>query len=136
VQFWEAALDDLRGYDLLFGHGADSFGHRRLDPTQPGKPAYLGNLTLQVLYETGIVGTALLTATVLSLFTRRRLKDGRALSLLTLYLICASATSPFWYGTTWVLVAIAMIDRRRNERVDDAEPVPVEPRRGQPVAVS
>jgi hypothetical protein len=127
VQLWEAALDDLKGYDLAFGLGADTFGHRHFDPTVPGQPAYLGNLPLQVLYETGIVGVVLLGATVISLFTRRRLRDGRALGLLAVYLICASATSPFWYGTTWVLVAIAMIDRRQRDRRDDAEPAPPAP---------
>ncbi len=124
VQYWEAALDDLHGYDLIFGLGPDAFGHRHFDPTLPGKPAYLGNLPLQVLYETGLVGVALLSATVVSLFTRRRLRDGKALGLLAVYLVCAAATSPFWYGTTWVLVAIAIIDRRERARGADPLAIP------------
>ncbi len=111
---WRAAVGDLSGTSWLTGLGTNSFGQRRLEPTLPTTPtpAYLANLPLQILYDTGVVGVALMLATILSLLSRRRLHDGRGLGLMTVYVVCATATSPFWYGTTWILVAIAVLDRR------------------------
>jgi hypothetical protein len=119
VESWRTAIDDLDGFDWVVGLGTNSFGQRHLEPTLPTTPTpqYLANLPLQVVYDTGIVGALLLVATLLSLFRRRRLRDGRALGLLTVYLACAVATSPFWYGTTWVLVAIAVLHDRPDPKV-------------------
>lgn len=116
AQGWKSALEDIKGTAWVTGLGTNSFGQRHLDPTLPTTPtpAYLANLPLQVLYDTGLVGVGLIVATVLSMLTRRRLQDGRALGLMTVYVICAAATSPFWYGTTWILVAIAVLDRRTS----------------------
>ncbi len=114
LESWRTAVADLRGFNLVVGLGTNSFGQRHLEPTLPTTPtpAYLANLPLQILYDAGIIGAALLMAVVASILTARRLRDGRALGLLVVYVVCASATSPFWYGTTWVLVAIAVLDRR------------------------
>ena len=112
---WRQALDDLEGTDWLIGLGSNSFGQRHLEPTLPESPtpAYLGNLPLQVLYDSGVVGLVLLGATLVSVLTWARLREGRAAGLLTVYVLCAAATSPFWFGTTWLLLAVALVDRRR-----------------------
>lgn len=114
LESWRTAVADMRGFNLVVGLGTNSFGQRHFEPTLPTTPtpAYLANLPLQILYDTGIVGAALLSAVVGSILSARRLRDGRAAGLLIVYVVCASATSPFWYGTTWVFVAIAILDRR------------------------
>lgn len=116
VESWRTAIHDLNGFEWVVGLGTNSFGQRHLEPTLPTKPTpqYLANLPLQVVYDTGIVGALLLVATLFSLFRRRSFRDGRAAGLLTVYLACAVATSPFWYGTTWVLVAVAVLNERHD----------------------
>jgi hypothetical protein len=116
LESWRTAVADLDGINLIVGLGTNSFGQRHLEPTLPATPtpAYLANLPLQIVYDTGLIGAALLAAIVASILSARRLRDGRAAGLLVLYVVCASATSPFWYGTTWVLVAMAILDRRAN----------------------
>lgn len=116
VDSWRTALGDLDGLSWIIGLGSNSFGQRHQDPTLPGVPAYLGNLPIQILYDGGIVGVVLLSLTVFSVLTRRRLRDGLGSGLITLYVVCAVATSPFWYGTTWLLVGMACLDRRRPQR--------------------
>ncbi|MDQ3680951.1 MAG: O-antigen ligase family protein [Actinomycetota bacterium] len=127
VDSWRTGVADLDGFDWVIGLGANSFGQRHLEPTLPTTPtpAYLANLPLQVVYDTGLVGALLLGATLLSVLHKRPIRDGRALGLLTVYVACAIATSPFWYGTTWVLVAIAVLDRRGRERSSPAVGQPV-----------
>lgn len=120
LESWHTAIADMGGLALVAGHGTNSFGQHHFEPTLPTTPtpAYLSNLPLQILYDTGIVGTVLLTAVVASILGRRRIRDGRAVGLIIVYVVCGAATSPFWYGTTWLLVAIAVLDRR------DKEPTP------------
>ena len=127
LESWRTAVADLDGMDWATGLGTNSFGQRHLEPTLPTTPtpAYLANLPLQVLYDTGVVGAALLAAVVASALSRHRLRDGRAVGLLVVYGVCAVATSPFWYGTTWLLVAIAVLDRRRRETDGAAAPTEV-----------
>ncbi len=118
---WKTALGDLRGSDLLFGLGVNSFGQRHLEPTLPDnpQPAYLANLPLQILYDDGIVGVILVASLVWSIRPKRGI-DGRALGLLTVYLACAIATSPFWFATTWIFVGMAVIHRRSPSGTHDS----------------
>jgi hypothetical protein len=118
VQSWRDAIGDMNGVDWIVGLGSNSFGQRHLDPTQEGVPAYLANLPLQILYDGGIVGVLLLGLTLVSVSSRRRVRDGLGPGLVTVYVVCATATSPFWYGTTWILVALACIDRRQEAAND------------------
>lgn len=113
LEQWDTAVDDLDHLGWAMGLGTNSYSQRYLEPTRPSEsvPAYLGNLPLQLVYDTGIVGVTLVGATVMSALSPRRIRDPRALGLGALYLVCASATSPFWFGTTWLLLAIAVKDR-------------------------
>lgn len=115
VDSWRTAVGDMDGTAWAIGLGTNSFGQRHLEPTLPTTPtpAYLANLPLQILYDTGVVGAVLVGVGLVGLVRGRRLRDGRALGLLVVYGVCAIATSPFWYGTTWLLTAIAVLDRRR-----------------------
>ena len=111
----DAAIGDLHGEAVLTGLGVDSFGQRHEDPTRPGEPWYLGMLPLQVLYEGGLVGIAILAAAVASLQPLGRRHRGRALGVMTVYVAAAAATSPFWFGSTWLLIALAILTRPRTE---------------------
>jgi hypothetical protein len=105
------ASKDLHGIDFVVGRGAESFGQLHLDPTRPGQPAYIGELPFQILYDSGLVGFALLGAALASLRPLARMHAGRALGVIVVYLVAATATSPFWFGWTWVLIALAIMTR-------------------------
>lgn len=115
---WGSAVGDLDGAVWLVGLGTNSYGQRHLDPTRPDEPipGYLGNLPLQVLYDSGLVGVVLLGGALVTVVPRQRARAARALGLVTLYVVCAVATSPVWFGTTWVILAITVVDRRRGEQ--------------------
>lgn len=117
VRAAEAALEDLKSPQLLVGYGANSFGQHHTDPARPGQPWYLSVLPLQILYDGGLIGVAII---LIALFTVRPLRrPARALGALAVYCSAATATSPFWLGTTWLLIALAVLTRP-----DDARPPP------------
>lgn len=95
-------LTDQRGW--LFGLGTNSFSQRHDDPSRPGRrePAYLSNLPLQVLYDTGVIGVGLIGALLIAALSGRL----RPLTIACFgaYLAVASATSPFWFASTWLLL--------------------------------
>lgn len=103
------ALKDLRGADLLLGLGSNSYGQRHLEPTLPDTPtpAYLANYPLQVLYDSGLIGSILLFGAFLVVVPVKGTRRRRALLIAVVYLVCAIATSPGWFASTWFLFAIA-----------------------------
>jgi O-antigen ligase len=120
VTSWSLALGDIGGGRWLAGLGVNSYGQRHLDFTKPGTntPGYLGNLPLQIVYETGVVGVLLVAAALASLRPMLGPRRGRALGLLVLYTCTAIATSPFWFGSSWILIALAVL--AELERSDTA----------------
>jgi hypothetical protein len=105
------AVHDITPSSLVLGLGTNTFGQRHTDLTRPGQsvPGYLGALPLQIVYESGLVGVALLLAAFASTHPFRRRSAGRAIGLLTVYLSAAAATSPFWFGLTWLVIALAIL---------------------------
>ena len=104
---WTTALGDLHGRSLLTGLGANTYGERHLDPTQPGRPGYLSNMWLSVVYEGGLIGLALLVAfgglLVWSLPARWR---AAAIALGAAFAVLNVFTSSIWFMTTWLLAAL------------------------------
>jgi O-antigen ligase len=116
------ALNDMQGMrSWVFGLGSNSFSQRHLDPSRPGQgiEAYLANLPLQIIYDTGIIGLCLILLLIAALLHRSRF-SGSSLALMAAFAIVASATSPFWFATTWIFVALAVLPR---------DPDPVAPSR-------
>jgi O-Antigen ligase len=126
VQSWESALGDIKGVpDALVGLGLNSFGQRHLDPTVPelDRRYYLGNLPLEVLYDTGLIGVGLLAAALAAMRPLRRAHPGRAVGLTVLFLVCSITTSAFWFGSTWLLIALALRSRPAPAKETVAESV-------------
>lgn len=116
----DQALNDLRRDpgNLIFGSGPNSFGQRHADTdygTRGGR-GYIPILPLQILYDGGLVGIALLALAVWSLRPLRRSNPGRAVGLLAIYLLASTLTSPFWFGTTWILIALGVLTRPQEDR--------------------
>jgi hypothetical protein len=105
----ETALDELRSPNLVVGNGANAFGQTHTDPTQPGKPWYLSILPLAIVFDGGLAGLAILLVALATVQPMRR--PARAFGALAVYLSAATATSPFWLGTTWLLIALAVLTR-------------------------
>lgn len=114
----ELARQDLANepLHLLTGFGANSFGQRHFDPSRPGEriPAYLPVFPVEVLYSGGIVSLFLLGGAFLNLLPRRR--KARSLGVAAVFLVSSLATSPFWLGSTWILVGWAAASREDAER--------------------
>jgi len=118
VESWTSALGDIHGSsDALVGLGLNTFGQRHLDPTAPelDRNYYLGNMPLEIFYDTGLVGVLLLLAALASMRPLRRARPGRAAGLIAIFLVCSIATSTFWFGSTWLLIAMALHGRTRGE---------------------
>jgi hypothetical protein len=109
VQIARLALGDMDSWSaVVFGLGTNTFGQRHFDPSRPGQEeeAYLGTLPLQIFYDTGLIGVALITLLVVCLARRAR-GSAAAWPVLLAYFILSSATSALWLGYTWVFVALA-----------------------------
>jgi O-antigen ligase len=114
---WRTAVGDLSVDSAVTGLGTNSFGQRHLEPTLPTKPtpAYLGNALLQIVYDTGIVGMFIWVAALLTVWPRALAKRPKARGLLLIFLISSAATSTLWFGSTWALIALAVLSRRNDE---------------------
>jgi len=109
VDTWKTAWNDIREEgSLVTGLGTNSFGQRHASPTLAGEPDYLGNLPLATLYDSGMIGAALLTAAFVALVLRSSTVPGRIFNLLfvALLMVVGAATSPVWFGFVWAVVAI------------------------------
>lgn len=110
------ALKDLRGMNLLLGLGTNSFGQRHLEPTLPDTPTpgYLANFPVQVVYDSGLIGSTLLLGAFLAVVPRKGANKRRAILIAVVYLVSAIATSPAWFASTWYLFAVGAL--LKNER--------------------
>ena len=102
------AVGDLSGPSWLVGLGTNSYGQRHLEPTLlPAQvPAYLGNLPLQALYDSGLIGLVLLAAAAWLLVSAG--DRPRHSALMVTFLAISSATSPFFFANWWLLIAAAL----------------------------
>ncbi len=131
------ALEDLRFSTSVLGLGTNSYGQRHLRRADDGSlaPGYLGNLPLQILYDTGLVGAGILVSGLFGA-TRRRAHAARGTAILVTLLVVSLSTSFFWFAATWVFVLIgcddlilqnsnatsnAPADRLRSGRSTDAQ---------------
>jgi hypothetical protein len=46
----------------------------------------------------------------------RRKRPGRAVGLILIFLVCSITTSTFWFGSTWLLIAMALRGAPRSAR--------------------
>lgn len=116
AETWSVALHDMSPTDWVVGRGANTFGQYHSDATVPelDRPGYIGNLPLQLVYDSGLVGTALLLVALLWAMPRGRTGRARAVAMLTVYVACALATSPFWFATTWLYFTIGLRSHKRG----------------------
>jgi hypothetical protein len=106
----QQAVTDLQG-NWFAGLGLNSFGQRHLETSQVDQAAYLPTLPLQILYDAGLIGVILITVLVASLHplaAQARSRRARGCGLIVVYAFASLATSPFWFGSTWLLVALAI----------------------------
>jgi hypothetical protein len=109
LNLYKLAMNDLDSAgDWVFGLGVNSFSLMHLDPSRPGSgiPAYLSNLPLQIVHDTGLVGVLLIGALVAQLWWRAR-HSVAALPMLTAFFIISLSTSPFWFASTWLFAGLA-----------------------------
>lgn len=114
------AAEDMHGVNLWFGNGTNTFGLRHDQPGTPGTSGHIIMLPVQVLYDAGIVGLALLTTLFALVFVYTpREKKPLAAGLLASYIISATLTSMFWFAITWILIAVLLrpLDNERETSV-------------------
>jgi len=130
---WRLAVQQMSGTDWLTGKGTNSFGQRNFDPTHPGEhlPYYLGNLPLATVYDVGLVGIAVLFV-VAVILARRKGPDShgaRRAAVLVTFVLLSVGTSPFFFSTYWLFIAIALA-RSKTTDPQVVLPVPVLPKVG------
>ncbi|MDE8585923.1 O-antigen ligase family protein [Arthrobacter sp. NQ4] len=95
----------------IIGLGWNSFGQRHIDDTQPHLllPGYIGNLPVQIAYDGGLIGVALvvLAATVVVTQVIRQRRADLLCIFAIPYFAFSIATSALWLLETWVFVGLA-----------------------------
>lgn len=111
------AAQEMKGVNLWFGNGTNTFGLRHEQPGTPGVSGHIIMLPVQVLYDGGIVGLGLLMALFVAVFVCvPRPRKPVAAGLLASYLLSATLTSMFWFAITWILIAVLLRPLTENER--------------------
>lgn len=118
---WDTAwLDISSSGNWVFGHGTNTYGQWHYLSTDPTKttPGYLGNLPLQTLYDTGVLGVVLLLGAALSLLhgSTRKGRARRVGALVTFTLI-AIACNPMFLASFWLFAGLALA----KDKVDEPE---------------
>ena len=109
VRTWEVAFADLTSSgQWISGLGPNTFGMRHLDPSKPlaAEEWYLGNVFLQVLHDSGLVGVLALSGALAAVFIAR--PSWAALAVVVSYAIMGALTSVIWLSQTWILVGLAL----------------------------
>ncbi|MGO2112117.1 MAG: O-antigen ligase family protein [Pseudoclavibacter sp.] len=106
----EMALDNLHGANLWFGNGTNTFGITHIQPDTPGNVSgHIIILPVQVLYDAGIVGLALLVALFVTAFAYTPApRKPVAAGVLAAFLVSATMTSFFWFAITWLMFAVLL----------------------------
>lgn len=111
------AAQEMKGVNLWFGNGTNTFGLRHDQPGTPGVSGHIIMLPVQVLYDGGIVGLGLLIALFVTVFVCvPRPRKPIAAGLLASYLLSATLTSMFWFAVTWILIAVLLRPLTEDER--------------------
>lgn len=111
------AAQEMKGVNLWFGNGTNTFGLRHEQPGTPGVSGHIIMLPVQVLYDGGIVGLGLLIALFVTVFVCvPRPRKPVAAGLLASYLLSATLTSMFWFAITWILIAALLRPLTEDER--------------------
>lgn len=111
------AAQEMKGVNLWFGNGTNTFGLRHEQPGTPGVSGHIIMLPVQVLYDGGIVGLGLLIALFVTVFVCvPRPRKPVAAGLLASYLLSATLTSMFWFAITWILIAVLLRPLTEDER--------------------
>lgn len=97
--------------ERMIGLGWNSFGQRHIDETQPALllPGYIGNLPVQILYDSGIIGglLAFFAVAAAALSVHRVGRFDRLIIFLLPYLLFSIATMVLWLLETWLFVGLA-----------------------------
>lgn len=134
------ALGDLPRSPFI-GLGAESFGQRHLDPSQPGKPDHLAILAVAAIYDAGILGAAALAIGFILVFVglwraagaANRTGDGKSVGAAAAFigslasmLVSYQATNALHFAVNWIIVgaAVGLIARMPVERHDGRTPTP------------
>ncbi len=117
VLLYTEAINEWKAHPLL-GLGPGSFSYRLPGDTSPG-PAWLPNLTLQALHDTGVVGLAAMiwlfaAFYVVTLRALRRAPPGQGrtalaglIAAVSALLIAFQLTPGFLLGYSWAMLALA-----------------------------
>jgi hypothetical protein len=115
------AISELAGGDWIAGLGTNSYGERHFDLFASTKEAYLPSLPVQVIYDSGLVGLFALALAYGFLTPWNRPGRSRAIGCTVVFMIASFATSTFWFGSTWVIIALALLSAQRAGDVSVGE---------------
>lgn len=103
---WGLALEQLTQNNAwLFGLGTNSYSQRNVSTATSSGEAYLGNFWLGLLYDTGVIGFALmilLIGLIIAISSSRM----EMWLLIAVVVLVSFATSPLWFAYPWVAIGL------------------------------
>ncbi|OLT34766.1 hypothetical protein BJF84_17195 [Rhodococcus sp. CUA-806] len=126
VEIWRLAWSDISERDLssLVGSGLNSFSaFHPVDPTRVDS-AYLSNLWIGLVYDSGYIGLIFFLILIVGLFYSIENKL-LSLPLFASLAVCASFTNIVWFAFPWLFIMLLTIEGdgsdalESNRRVED-----------------
>ena len=101
-------IEDFSTARLLFGDGLNSFSQTYQIDISKVESAYLSNLFLGIVHDTGILGFLLFLSFILSLFHISVIHTRRSVVFWFSFFVCTFTTNSTWFVYTWVFIALAV----------------------------
>ncbi|MCS4277519.1 O-antigen ligase [Mycetocola sp. BIGb0189] len=125
LQVFDLAKQEMNGVNLWIGNGTNTFGLRHEQPGTPGVAGHIIMLPIQIVYDVGLIGLALLVLFFV-LLVRETPRHRRPILLAVIGAIAVTSTltSSFWFAMIWIVLAVAAgsVRARRGEPTASSTP--------------
>jgi hypothetical protein len=118
LRVYEIAINDIRQSDVIYkllGRGLNAFSQTHQIDISQVENAYLSNLPLSLLYDTGIIGLFFFVLFIVRLISTSFQLDRVSIGFWFALLIATSTTNMFWFCFIWLFITFISSTNEKNK---------------------
>jgi hypothetical protein len=126
IKVYEIAISDIRESEIIykiFGRGLNSFSQVHQIDISRVEDAYLSNLPLAIMYDSGILGLICFTLFIAILISATLRVDRTSIAFWLVLIIATSTTNMFWFSFLWLFMTL-ISGSTGNEKANSNQPIP------------